>query len=79
MTQIPNLLKQRVKLLYRDIDQQSEEWKSILRILVKYQLLQNDDSLDPTDVMTQGSFIRLLLRWRYAKSLDDPDVQSALQ
>lgn len=74
-----NLLKQRISLLYRDIDDQAEGRHEMLKVLVRYNLLQNDESLDPETPMTRHTYARLLFKYLYNKELTDPEVQKALK
>ena len=69
-THLVNIYKNRITLLYRDIDHQTENYKNVLRLLVKYRLLDNTFRLDPYHPMKWGEYIEMYAHMVYGYAPD---------
>ena len=83
-THLVNIYRNLISLKYRDIRYQSENYKNVLRTLVKYHLLDNTTRLDPYHPMTWGEYIEMYTHMVYGyvpgdSAKDCTDSQCRLQ
>lgn len=70
ITNVPNVFKSQIKLEFGDIKNQSEGFKTKLKLLVKYGLIKNEKLFWGNKPMLWGEFVDLYMRGIYGVNLE---------
>lgn len=70
-TNIPNILKNQVKLKFNDIWNQTKEYKNFLSLLVRYNMIENSKKLNGDTPITWWEYLNMYMTYVYNYNLDN--------
>ncbi|MDD2516013.1 MAG: serine protease [Candidatus Gracilibacteria bacterium] len=70
-TELPNVYKNQIVLQFKDLENQSEAYKTKLKFLIKYNLLKNREYFEPYKSLTREEFVGIYVRYIFNYKIEE--------